>query len=307
MLIDTIAVTLSLSPRFITRLAATASHRYFYFTVPKANGGTRDIYHPAKDLKGIQRWLQAEIVSRFPVHSAAAAYRQGQNIANHAQRHLKSRYLLRVDFTQFFESIAAADITAYLADHASVLPAGWDATDTDVFTKLVCRQGRLTIGSITSPGLSNSLLYRFDEALTKLCHDLEVTYSRYADDMFFSTIKANVLRDVPSIVADLLKSLSYPTGLLINASKTRHSSLKRQRRITGLVLSAQGEVSLGRAFKRGMRTQIYKMDALGIPEQRRLAGLLSFVKDVEPHFFNRLVTKYGEKVSKVAQFKNTLP
>jgi hypothetical protein len=41
-----------------------------------------------------------------------------------------------------------------------------------------------------------------------------------------------------------------------------------------------------------------------MPERRRLAGLLAFVKDVEPDFFNRLVLKYGEKVSEVAHFES---
>jgi RNA-directed DNA polymerase len=260
--------------------------------------------HPAKDLKGLQRWLQSAIVSQFPVHSAAAAYRRRNYIADHAGRHLKSRYLLRVDLADFFESITAKDIAAYLADHISSLPAGWNASDTELFTQLVCRYERLTIGAITSPGLSNAILLPLDQALAKDCEDLEVTYTRYADDMFFSTMIADVLGDVPALVEKTLKSIPYPTSLTINKSKTRHSSLKRQRRVTGLILSTQGQVSLGRQFKRGVRTQVYEMDGLGAPERRRLAGLLAFVKDVEPDFFNSLVLKYGEKVSKAAHFKS---
>jgi RNA-directed DNA polymerase len=303
MLIETMARSLSVTPRLISKLATTASHRYKHFTVKKAGGGERDIYHPAKDLKGVQRWLQAAVVSSFPVHNAAAAYRRRMNIADHATRHLKSRYLLRVDLADFFESITAKDIASYLADHLASLPPGWNASDTELFTQLVCRYERLTIGAITSPGLSNAILLPLDQTLAKACKDLNAIYTRYADDMFFSTMVADVLGDVPAVVEKTLKSIPYPVALKINKSKTRHSSLKRRRRVTGLILSTQGHVSLGRQFKRGVRTQVYEMDGLGVPERRRLAGLLAFVKDVEPEFFNRLALKYGEKVSKAAHFK----
>jgi hypothetical protein len=76
MLIEAMARSLSLTPRLIAKLATAASHRYKHFTVKKAGGGERDIYHPAKDLKGVQRWLQSAVVNQFPVHEAAAAYRR---------------------------------------------------------------------------------------------------------------------------------------------------------------------------------------------------------------------------------------
>ena len=102
MLQEMMARSLGLSPRYIARLANNASHRYFHFTIEKRSGGRRDIYHPAKPLKAVQRWLQEVIVALLPLHDAAAAYRDGLNIADHARRHLKCRYLLRVDLATFF-------------------------------------------------------------------------------------------------------------------------------------------------------------------------------------------------------------
>lgn len=303
MLKDMMVRSLSLTPRYVARLARTASHRYYHFTKAKASGGYRDIYHPSKDLKGMQRWLQDAVVSHLPVHPSAAAYRRHRNIADHAGQHLKSRYLLSMDLAGFFESITAKDIAAYLADHVADLPNGWDEEDTQLFNQLVCRNERLTIGAITSPGLSNAVLLPLDQALEKLCKDLDVTYTRYADDMFFSTMVADVLGEMPSRVEKTLGSIPYPAGLTLNKAKTRHSSLKKQRRITGLILSTQGHLSLGRRFKRGLRTQVFKMDALGPKGQRRLAGLLAYINDVEPDFFNRLVLKYGQKVSQAAHFQ----
>ena len=160
--------------------------------------------------------------------------------------------------------------------------------------------GRLTIGAATSPGLSNALCYPLGHALTTQCADLNVTYSRYADDLFFSTRIPDVLGTVPALVASTLTSIPYPRSLAINAAKTRHSSLKRRRRVTGIVLSTQGHISLGRSFKRQIRSQVHQIDTLGPKAQSRLAGLLAYVQDIEPAFFNRLVVKYGERVAKAA-------
>ena len=124
MLREMMARSLGLSPRYITRLANNASHRYFHFTIEKRSGGRRDIYHPAKPLKAVQRWLQEVIVSPLPLHDAAAAYRNGLNIADHARRHLKCRYLLRVDLATFFESITADDVAASSTIRLDTLAAG---------------------------------------------------------------------------------------------------------------------------------------------------------------------------------------
>jgi RNA-directed DNA polymerase len=80
-----------------------------------------------------------------------------------------------VDLATFFESITGKDIAAYLADHISSLPDGWNASDTELFIQLVCRYERLTIGAITSPGLSNAILLPLDQALSRDCRDLDVT------------------------------------------------------------------------------------------------------------------------------------
>ena len=291
------AHSLSLTPGYVGRLANTASYRYKHFTIPKARGGRRDIFHPARPLKALQRWLQSEIISKLPVHDAAAAYRKGRNIADHARIHLKSRYLLRVDLTSFFESITAEDISAYINSHGSHLPAGWTNADTQLFVAIVCMNGRLTIGAVTSPGISNALCFVLDERLARWCAETDITYTRYADDMFFSTSVPDLLGNVPALVEETLGSVPYPASLHINYSKTRHSSLKRRRRVTGLVLSAQGRLCLGRGLKRRIRSQIHRLDTLDTRERTQLAGLLAHVKDLEPAFFNRLVLKYGDGAS----------
>ena len=263
MLQHLIAQSLGLTPDYLHKLGQSASHRYKHYTIPKSRGGIRDIYHPAKPLKAVQRWLQSHIISQWEVHNAAAAYRPHKNIADHARLHLGSRYLLHLDLASFFESITADDISAYILTNIDwAVPNGWTDSDTKLFVRFVCMNGRLTIGAVTSPSISNALCKSLDHALTTRCLELDVTYTRYADDMFFSTCSSHVLRDVPRFVEHTLRSIPYPTSLALNPAKTRHSSLKRHRRVTGLVLTTQGTISLGRRFKRSIRTQIYRSHEL---------------------------------------------
>src|SRR5438132_12615240 len=102
MLINLISQRLLLPPRYIENLAAGAAHHYKTYYIKKRRGGTRLIEHPSKQLKAVQRWLAANVISHFPVHLAASAYRRGFNIAQNAGRHADSRFLVRIDLYDFF-------------------------------------------------------------------------------------------------------------------------------------------------------------------------------------------------------------
>ena len=94
-----------------------------------------------------------------------------------------------------------------------------------------------------------------------------------------------------------MKRLEYPR-LELNAKKTTHLSRKHQRRITGLIINNDGNVSLGRKRKREISTLIHKfsLNLLSDIEILNLPGLLGFAKDVEPVFLNRMRTKYDSEL-----------
>lgn len=279
----------------IDLIGRTATHRYYSYSIPKRSGkGRRAIHHPARELKMIQRWLIGAVVSGLPVHDAAAAYRTGRGIRQHAQLHAGSRFLLRLDFQKFFPSLRTKDIRQLLSQHSD-LTADWDSDDLDWFCSIVCRKSRLTIGAPTSPGISNALCFDLDSALSDLAGEKGVKYSRYADDLFFSTSEPDVLRTVEVETKGIVTSLKVPASLRINEGKTIHSSKRGRRVVTGVVLSSAGELSVGRGRKRSIRTLVYRFPGLNLKEKRRLAGMLAYVRSVEPGFIDKLVLKYGSK------------
>jgi RNA-directed DNA polymerase len=199
-----------------------------------------------------------------------------------------------LDIEEFFPSITARDIDHFL-EAPDAPQSDWSSEDRALFIDTVCRFERLTIGAPSSPGLSNALCFELDLQLSQLADRLGLTYTRYADDMFFSTGEKNVLREVEQEVAATLSALDCPGELKLRTGKTRHSSKRGRRQVTGLVLGSDGRVHLGRSRKRFIRREIHRWEKLSDEQKRELAGMLAFAMSIESNFMNALILKYGPK------------
>lgn len=298
MLLELISSLTILEKDYISNIAQTSSLRYKKFYINKKNGSLRAIYHPSKELKGIQRVIHDELLKKLPSHPASSAYKKGCCIKKHAEQHKKSRYLLRLDFKNFFESISDDDIRYFANKNLLGSIDNWSEEDTNFLVKITTFKGGLTIGSITSPLVSDAICYPLDVALFSLSHELGVIYTRYADDLYFSTNNQNILNKIPAHVDSIIKKLEYPKNLKINNKKTYHSSKKNRMMVTGLTLTNDSEISIGRSKKREIRSKIYNWIKLNIEEKNHLSGYLSYIRSVEPQFINRLCNKYGATVIK---------
>ena len=292
MIIEQMARELGLSVAFVHSIAYAASYEYKTYTIPKRTTGVRVIHHPSKRLKALQRWLLVNAIEKLPFHPRAMAYRKNHSIFQNASAHVDSRYLLRMDLENFFPSITQVDIAKYIADHPAFFHE-WTPLDIDTFCKLVCRNMALTIGAPTSPAISNAICFDMDSQLDAMSVGNQVIYTRYADDLFFSANLPGILRPIEEAVAGVISALKVPSGLKINREKTRHSSKRGIRRITGIVLGSDRHAYVGRKLKRRIRALIHKYDSLSDSSQASLAGLIAYVTGFDPQFMNSLITKYG--------------
>lgn len=294
------AHALTIPVTVVKRIARSAPYRYKVYTIPKRSGrGVRTIAQPAKEVKAIQRWLIDTELGELPIHEAATAYRPGSSIRGNAERHVGNNYLLKADLRNFFPSIKECDIRMHLdsfrANHYS-------AEELDFICRILLwrptagAELQLSIGAPSSPFVSNSVMYAFDSAVQTYCLVNELTYSRYADDMAFSSKRPNVLSAVSDVLVGILRDLRYPT-VTLNRDKLVSTSRKHHRSVTGLVLSSQGKVSLGRERKRLLRAMVhhFENDRLTDEEAMRLRGLLAFASDVEPAFIRRLEAHVSER------------
>ncbi|MDA2933455.1 retron St85 family RNA-directed DNA polymerase [Acidobacteria bacterium AH-259-D05] len=280
----------------------SASHRYRRYRIKKRSGGWRTIDHPAAELKLLQSWLVENSLRYLPVHEAVYSYRVGIGIRHHAKIHQKKNYLLRVDFKDFFPSITGTDVDMLLKIQADSLPFPLSQEDRTIIRSIVCRKDRLTIGAPSSPLVSNAVMYEFDEHWFNESEKKNTVYSRYADDLFFSTNEPRVLEGLLEELRLDLKQRKSPR-LRINAAKTVFTSRKRRRLVTGLVLTSDKQISLGRKKKRKIRGMVFRFiqNQLDAQEIAYLRGYLAFAQSVEPSFIHSLERKYGNDV--VGQLK----
>lgn len=277
-------------------LIATAPSRYKTHLIDKRGGrGKREISQPTKEIKFLQRLLIASELKNLPIQDAAIAYRPGKAIRDHAQPHAEARYLLKLDFKNFFPSLKFKALEHRLSADTSYSPVErW------ILGNLLCRSPKgtstlqLSIGAPSSPLVSNYLLGEFDIRATEYCEERNVRYTRYADDLAFSTSTPGMLDEVETFVRYLVSDLPY-LALSLNETKTINVSTKRRRTLVGLTLSNDGRASIGRDAKRELRAAVHNLSsgALDVSEVARLRGRLAFTFAIDPDFVRSLLARYG--------------
>jgi RNA-directed DNA polymerase len=294
-------------------LIRSAPYRYKVYDIPKRTPGQfRTIAQPAREIKPLQYWVMKNVLGDFPIHSAATAYRKGKNIADNAKAHTLNRYLCKMDFQNFFPSIRSSDFEHLIS--SSTRAGEWTTEEIGHLSRILfwrrkrARDLRLSIGAPSSPLLSNILMHRFDTEVSLLCSNYGVAYTRYADDLSFSANEPKILSLIEREIKRTCAGSQFPR-LVLNSKKTVHVSKKSARYVTGLTLTNDGLVSIGREKKRVLRASIhrYMQGMLDFKEVRKLAGLVAYVKSVEPKFFHRLVQMNGSEVLKSLLANNKPP
>ena len=287
------------TPSDVNVLLMRGPYQYKHYQIDKRSGGKRDIYHPTPNLKAVQRWLVSEHLSQLPVHDAVYSYRVGRGIRDHSQLHVHSNFLLRLDFKDFFPSISHDWILRFLLTCSQRGTLSLDALAIAAVMRVTCRFSKadgslaLSIGAPSSPALSNAILFESDLAASARCGELNCVYSRYADDIYVSCRSKDVLNQAEQQVRDAFRQTA--PNLRFNESKTLNVSKKTRRVVTGLTLTPDRRLSIGRELKRSIKTQIhlYAVGRLAVEDVPRLCGLISYVRDVEPAFFDALTNKFG--------------
>lgn len=274
----------------------TCPYRYKTYPIDKRTTGKRWISQPSRDLKAVQRFLLDQVLKpNLKIHRSATAYQLNLNIIDNVRPHLKNSYLLKMDFSDFFPSIKGNDFVQLLLE-GEIVSSKQDAVMLEqIFFKRDDGELKLTIGSPGSPIISNAMLYKFDEFVEDECNKQEIKYTRYSDDMAFSTNHKDILFEIPKLVNAAIKSIERPR-LKINLDKTIFTSKKFNRHITGITITNEGKQSIGRDRKRLLRAQIFDAFNLSKKELASLRGRLAFAEQVEKGLRVKLELKYPEQM-----------
>lgn len=266
------------------------------------SGKDKYIYMPSKELKLLHRYLNLFIFSSLPINDDVVfSYRENVNIQHAVYPHKFSKYFLLNDLKNFFTNIKRDNIKTLLVNNVEKIPVNFELYIEKILN-LVCIDDTLAIGFPTSPLISNSLLYEFDNNMFEFCQNIGVLYTRYADDLIFSADKKELLVKIEEHVPILLQQ-QYGNIFDINDRKTRKLDKSRQIKILGLVILPNGEVTIDRKIKNEIETMIFLFkyhadqwqdkvlqDSL-LPQA--IIGKVNFAKSVDPKYIDKLRKKYG--------------
>lgn len=268
--LDSLADELGLSTGQLTKWTHLAQlpSSYSQFEIAKRSGGTRLISAPTVALRCVQRKLLAVLSRWYRPRACVHGFTANRSIVSNASEHERRAVLLNVDLQDFFGSINFGRVRgALIAKPFSVDPAV--AT---VIARLACRNNQLPQGAPTSPILANMVCMRLDSELHRLAKSLGCRYTRYADDLTFSTNK----KEIPSelgvslnppygthgAVGASLSAVIQSNGFTINTRKVRICGRATAQRVTGLTVNKFPNVH--RSYVRQLRAMIHAWDSFGL-------------------------------------------
>ena len=282
--IDDLADLIHLDRDRLVILVLYSNRFYKTYNIPKKTGGNRRISQPSRELKAIQAWILRNILEKLSPSEHATAYLPGKNIFDNVSPHSGNRYFLSIDIAGFFPSIQRWRVEKLFE------LIGYSATASTILSNLCIYFGRLPQGGVTSPALSNLIVHKLDRRLAGLTSRRNIVFTRYADDLTFSTNNRTVLyRTLPTIYR-IIRS----EGFEPNLSKTRFLGPRKQCRITGLVKnSTEPRFGIGRFKKLRMRAIMHRLITGGgkdidYPNEESINGWLNFLKGVDETSYHQM-------------------
>lgn len=219
-----LSVVLGVGPKLIISILKKPERHYRTFPLTKKDGTDRNISAPRTYLKVIQWWILDNILSLAPVSENVFGFCRGKSIQDNAGFHARAAHILNVDIKSFFDMVTKAQVL----DVFTRLGYGEDTSTT--LAGLCTLDGCLPQGAPTSPSIANLVMIGVDGSLEALAASRGMKYSRYADDLTFSSGEY-IPSDFHFEVEEILKS----SGFELKAAKTRYAGSGTRREVTGLI------------------------------------------------------------------------
>lgn len=255
---------------------------YRRFHIPKKSGGFREISAPDGQLKDILITLAFIFSTLYVPTKNAMAFTRGRSIVDNAAQHNGHIYVLNLDLKDFFTSITAMDVERGLAKVGISPLVAKDLAS--ICTCPVIIEGRMhnvvPQGSPASPVLSNICAMTLDARLEGLARRFHLTYTRYADDMTFSS-NHSVYREGGEFMTELYRIISE-CGFTVNPKKTRLQKRGARQEVTGLNIG--NHVNVTRRYVKTLRAIIHEIAITEMPLKHDVniaRGKLNFLRMVK--------------------------
>ena len=213
---------------------AVDAPEYTSFSLPK-KGGQREIIAVNRESRFfyLQQNLLKNYLSKFKFPVCVKGFIKNESYQEFLKPHIGSKYFLKIDIHDFFGTINESHI---IKTFGSLFLLSSDLEKEklfNAFNSIVLLNGKLPQGFSTSPCISNIVFANLDQRILKYCQILNVKYTRYADDLMFSS-EAFDFKEKPWFLKKIKHILSTK-DFKLNYSKTKYA--ERSISLNGFVVS----------------------------------------------------------------------
>ncbi len=283
------------------------------FSIPKRNNPqeVRNIYYPhSQVLKIILKITSSWLNKKYTPPEAVHGFVRNRGIKSNAEQHLSCNYLLKLDIENYYEQISKERI------EESLIKIGIQEDNAKLISKITTVEGKLIQGFSTSPVISNIVSTDLDMELMKYCLERDIKYTRYADDMAFSSSEESNAEEIKAIIINF--------GFVLNEGKTRVLKRGFYQSVTGLTIFDSDRPRIPKRIKKKLRLEVYYINKYGIKNhairrlvrdgdfnknpnvdqdlaaeinyiRERLEGWINYTKGIEPEFSSKIQKKFEER------------
>lgn len=321
--IDDLCEKIDVKVNFLKYVLYKKKDLYFQFEIKKKSGGVRIITSPCDELKFIQKKLLLFLENNYKFLSCQHGFIKGKSCVTNAKNHVGKRFVLNCDIEDFFDNIHFGRVRGlFMKD-----PFNYSSEVATIIAKIVCYNKRLPQGAPTSPIISNIICYTMDKQFEKIAKKNNCRYTRYADDITFSTDSESFPKEIAEVingkieVSDQINKIlsgGYDNGFKFNNKKTKLYKRYVKQEVTGIVVNKKTNVEskyikniraiMNNIKKEGFISTCKKTFNIEIKNEEKaknklfnyLSGKISYLKMVKTETDN-LYLKYANEFNKLFQ------
>jgi RNA-directed DNA polymerase len=317
-----------ISYKWLRKIVSRQIDPYRTFYICKRSGGKRYISVPKPKLLKVQKWIDRFILSKGKDSPYSYAFKRGSSIIKCAEQHLGCKWLIKIDLRHFFESLS--EIQTYRVFNemgygellsfemarlcTKVLPYNsrkykkkrWNNWGKSLLIPDYSdsRVGHLPQGVPTSPKLANLIVSELDYKLSEIAKNFGLVYTRYADDMIFSTGINNFNRTKGYELVRQVYNILPKHGLRPHPQKVQIVPPGARKIVLGLLVDGP-KITLTKLFRARLDCHLYysSKDPIKHAEKRGfhsvmglknyVNGLMSYAKQVNPEYLEKITKKCG--------------
>ena len=289
-----IARFLGIDENIVNEIISDTKKHYSKFFIWKDEEHTKKRWIEAPDevLKGIQEHILHNVLYKMAPTKFAHGFIHGRSIVSCAKEHTGKKFVLKLDLKNFFPSISRDMV--YGAMFSELTPENVKIIIPAI--ELCLMDGRLPQGAPTSPAISNIVCKPLDMVLYGIAERFGLTYTRYADDLIFSSNDDTIYKVIP-----IIKSTIVKFGLVVNEKKVKVLKKHQRQTVTGLVVNAEGKTSVRRKKRMNLRAFMHQILIGKKPLDRvninRLRGNVNLINMANPEQGKWFVEKFNEIIA----------